>query len=76
LSVRRVALTPEDSAIVLWLEQNGGDYRISVDGDKHTEQWNDIPISNGRRSEFKKKGYTILTHGERGTNSNRVGSDL
>ena len=63
-----VMLTPEDSAIVLWLEKNGGDYRISVDGDKHTDQWNDIPISNGRRSEFKKKGYTILTWGE-GTNS-------
>ena len=51
-----------------WLEQNGGDYRISVEGDKHTEQWNDIPISNGRRSQFKKKGYTVLTWGE-GTNS-------
>ena len=59
-----VTLTPEDSATVLWLEANGADYRISVEGDKHTEQWNNIPISNGRRSQFKKKGYTLLTWGE------------
>ena len=59
-----IALTPEDSAIVLWIEDNGGDYRISVDGDKHTEQWNDIPISNGRQTQFAKNGYTLLTWGE------------
>lgn len=58
-----VNLTPEDSALVLWLESNGGDYRISVEGEKHTENWEDVPISNGRRGELKRKGYTLLHWG-------------
>ena len=58
-----IMLTPEDSAIVQWLEANGGDYRISVEGEKHAENWDDAPISNGRRGELKRKGYTLLHWG-------------
>lgn len=58
-----IMLTPEDSALVLWLEANGGDYRISVEGEKHAENWDDVPISNGRRGELKRKGYTLLHWG-------------
>ena len=58
-----VLLTTEDSALVLWLEENGGDYRISVAGEKHSENWEDVPISNGRRGELKQKGYTLLHWG-------------
>ena len=57
---KEVQLTPEDSAIVIWLEKNGGDYRISVDGEKHSENWKDIPMSNGRRGELQRKGYTLF----------------
>lgn len=58
-----ILLTTEDSALVLWLEENGGDYRISVAGEKHSENWEDVPISNGRRGELKRKGYTLLHWG-------------
>lgn len=58
-----IMLTPEDSALVLWLEKNNGDYRISIAGEKHSENWEDVPISNGRRGELKRKGYTLLHWG-------------
>lgn len=58
-----ILLTPEDSALVLWLEKNNGDYRISIAGEKHSENWEDVPISNGRRGELKRKGYTLLHWG-------------
>ena len=58
-----IVLTPEDSALVQWLEENGGDYRISVEGEKHAENWEEVPISNGRRGELKRKGYTLLHWG-------------
>ena len=60
---KRIMLSPEDSAIVQWLEANGGDYRISVEGEKHAENWEEVPISNGRRGELKRKGYTLLHWG-------------
>jgi DNA modification methylase len=60
---KNVLLTPEDSALVLWLEKNGGDYRISVEGEKHSENWEDAPMSNGRRGELKRKGYTLFHWG-------------
>ena len=58
-----IMLSPEDSAIVQWLEANGGDYRISVEGEKHAENWDEVPIPNGRRGELKRKGYTLLHWG-------------
>lgn len=58
-----VLLYPEDSAIVLWLEANGGDYRISVAGEKHAENWQDVPFGNGRRSQLENKGYTLFHWG-------------
>jgi DNA modification methylase len=58
-----VMLTPEDSALVLWLEQNGGDYRISIAGEKHADNWQDVPFGNGRRSQLESKGYTLFHWG-------------
>jgi DNA modification methylase len=58
-----VKLNPEDSAKVLFVEKNGGQYRISVIGDKHGHMWMDEPTKSGRTTQLKEKGYTIMWWG-------------
>jgi DNA modification methylase len=55
-----VKLTPEDSAKVLWIDEFGGEYRLSVKGDKHHKMWADQPVKGGRANHYETKGYTIL----------------
>ena len=58
-----IMLNPEDSAKVLWLEKTGGQYRISVIGDKHSHMWMDEPTKSGRTTQLKEKGYTLIWWG-------------
>jgi DNA methylase len=58
-------LTPKDSAIVSYLEQNGGDYRIALQGDKHHKLWTEEQANHGGKvSQFRDKGYAITWWGE------------
>jgi len=58
-----VELTPEDSAVIEYIEKHGGDYRISVEGDKHCSNWKDEPIKGGRTYHFDRKGYSLFYWG-------------
>ncbi|MFA5187127.1 MAG: site-specific DNA-methyltransferase [Patescibacteria group bacterium] len=58
-----ILLTPEDSALVEWLEAGNGEYRISVEGDKHHNNWAEQTAHNGREAHFRDKGYSIITWG-------------
>ena len=63
-------LTPEDSAIVDYIEKNSGDYRITLKGQKHEKLWTgESPITGGRISHFDKKGYSLIYWGEGNTSS-------
>lgn len=58
-----VMLTPEDSAKVLYIEKYGGDYRISIEGDKHHEVWSNQLIKGGRTKHYEEKGYSLIWWG-------------
>jgi DNA modification methylase len=56
-----IQLTPEDSALVLHCESGYGEYRISIPGDKHHEEWSNQPITGGSKTHFERKGYYLFT---------------
>jgi len=56
---KNILLTPEDGAIVLDLESSGGDYRITIKGEKHHNTWCLQTTPNGRQKHFESKGYTL-----------------
>lgn len=63
-------LTPEDSAIVDYIEKNSGDYRITLKGQKHEKLWTgESKITGGRTSHFDKNGYSLIYWGEGNTSS-------
>jgi DNA modification methylase len=58
-----VLLTLEDSTLVLWLEKGNGEYRITVEGEKHHNNWTKQTTPNGRQGHFERKGYSIFYWG-------------
>jgi hypothetical protein len=45
------------------LEAHGGEYRVSRDGDKHTELWTEGVITGGRAGQIQNKGYSLFYWG-------------
>jgi len=63
-----IKLTPEDSAIVVYIENNAdGDYRISKKGDKKHNNWVQQPVKSGRTDQYDKKGYSLIHWGDKST---------
>ena len=63
-------LTPEDSAIVEYIETHSGDYRVDLMGDKHHKLWTgEQSTTGGKTGQFRDKGYA-LTYWGAGNNMN------